>query len=164
MASLYELTGAYKHLEVSMLCNPDDEELQAEFDKISDDLEIKAENYGKIIKNLEADEKALAEEEARLAKRRNGIRRNIESMKANLFASMKETGKTKFKTELFSFGIQKNGGLKPLIMNVDVSELPKELQKVTVEPDNMAIRNYIAETGDISYAELGEASESLRIR
>lgn len=164
MASLYELTGQYKYLEVAMLCNPDDDELAEEFAKISDDIETKAENYGKIIRNLETEEKAIAEEEQRLASRRKGIHNSIDRMKANLTESMKETGKLKFKTDLFSFNIANNGGKLPLVVDVTVDELPEDLVKVTRDVDKDALRTYIEETGDLSYGHFGDRGESLRIR
>ena len=164
MASLYELTGQYKSLEMAIALNPDDEDLQKELSLIDDSLESKAENYGKLIRNMEADLDGLAKEIERLTLRRNGIKNTNDRMKANLMASMVETGKTKFKTDLFSFGVAKNGGKLPVVIDVETEKLPTEFQKVTVEADKDAIRRYIEETGDLTYAHFADRGSHLSIR
>ena len=53
----------------------------------------------------------------------------------------------------------------PVIVDVkDTSELPDDLVKITETPDLDAIRKYIEETGDLTYAHFGERGESLRIK
>lgn len=162
--NIYELTDKYKVLEMAVRINPDNEELKVEYEKITDDVETKAENYAKIIKNLEAEQKALMDESKRLSDRAGVIKNNIKSLKDNLMWSMEQTNKTKFKTDLFAFSISKNGGLAPLEVSVGVDELPEELRKVTVEPDTTAIRKYIEETGDLSYGFFKDKGHHLTIR
>lgn len=162
--NIYDLTGQYKILENACLLNADDEELKAEFDRIKDDIKTKADGYAKVIANLEGTIKVIDGEEKRLADRKKSIKNNIKSLKDNLFWSMRETGEEKFKTDLFSFSIAKNGGKQPLVLDVGVAELPEELQKVEVSADNDAIRKYIEETGDLSYAHFEERGEHLSIR
>lgn len=164
MANLYQLTGMYEILQNAVELNPTDEELQAEFDKINDDIETKADNYARIIRNLEIEIDGIEAESVRLAERKASRMNTIKRMKENLMESMKQTGKTKFKTDLFSFGVQKNGGKEPLVLDVKVEDLPDELVKVKREADNEAIRAYIEETGDLTYAHTEERKESLRIR
>ena len=162
--TIYELTGQYKLLETACLLNPDDDALQAEFEKITDDIKVKADNYAKLIKNLEAEAEGYANEAKRLADREKVIKNNVKALKANLLWSMKETGEEKFKTDLFAFSVAKNGGKQPLELDVDVKDLPEELQKVTVEADNDKIRKYIEDTGDLSYAHFKDRGEHLSIR
>lgn len=162
--NLYELTGAYKALETAIALNPDIEEFKAELDKISDDIETKADGYAKLIRNLESDILAIDSELSRLQGIKQGKANAIDRLKSNLMESMKQTGKTKFKTELFSFGVAGNGGLQPLVLTVKPEELPEEFQKVTIEADNKALRKYINETGDFSYAVLEERGEHLNIK
>lgn len=162
--TIYEITGQYKLLENAMALNPDDESLQAEFDKIEDAIEVKADNYAKVIRNLQADVEAIKTEEKRLYDRRKVIENNIKSCKNNLMWSMKQTGKEKFKTELFSFSVAKNGGKAPLVVDVPPAELPAELQSVTIDADKDALRKYIEETGDLSYGHFEDKGEHLNIR
>ena len=132
--------------------------------RINDEIEIKADNYAKIIRNLEGSVAAIKAEQDRLAKKKASIEAGIKRLKNNLQESMIATGKRTFKTDLFSFNIQKNGGAAPIILDVDVSFLPDKLVRITEEPDMKAITEYIKETGDLSYAHFGERGESLRIK
>ena len=67
----------------------------------------------------------------------NAITNNSARLKQHLYDSMKATGKTTFKTDLFSFNIQKNGGLQPMEIVPDV-EIPDEYCRR--ETDNNKIR------------------------
>ena len=162
--NIYELTGQYKLLENAVMLNPEDMSLQEELEKITDGIEIKAENYAKLIKNVEADIRVIRDEEIRLASRRAAKENFIKSLKTNLMWGMKETGKEKIKSELFSIAVSKNGGKVPITIDVEPEELPEEFQKITVEADKDALRDYIQETGDLSYAHLEERGEHLSIR
>ena len=165
MTSLYQLTGQYLELE-TMLDNPEVEQdvLADMIATLDDEIEIKAENYAKIIRNFEGCLVAIKAETDRLAKTKASLEAGIQRLKDNLQFCMRATGKTKFKTDLFSFNIQKNGGVDPVVLDVDTDQLPDDLVKVTVEPDKKAIADYIRETGDLSYAHFGERGESLRIK
>lgn len=160
--NLYELTAVYQRLQNQIEQGEDVEGILA---VIGDELEAKADGYARVIRNMEAQASAFKEEEKRIAENRKRLENGIERLKQNLFESMKATGKEKFKTELFSFSIQKNGGKIPVIVDVkDTSELPDELVKIIETPDLDAIRKYIEETGDLTYAHFGERGESLRIK
>ena len=164
LMNIYELTGQYKLLENACLLNEDDRALEFELAKIDGALEDKAENYAKLIKNLEAEKVGYETEAKRLSDRAKAIDRNIKSLKANLLWAMKETGKDKIRGKLFTVGVAKNGGKQPLTLDVPVIDLPEEMQKVTIEADNDAIRKYIEETGDLSYAHFEDRGEHLSIR
>lgn len=165
MSSLYELQGEYLQL-LEMLEDPeiDNQIVLDTLEGIDFELEIKAENYAKIIKELEGNIETIKIEQARLAKKKSTMEANIARLKNNLQDAMVKTGKTKFKTDLFSFNIQKNGGKAPVILDVkDTSELPDELVRIKEEPDIEAIRKLI-DAGDCKYAHYGERGESLRIK
>ena len=164
MANIWDLTAQYKHLQTALECDPDDEELTALLAEVKDDIKAKADGYAKIIKNFEAEVDGLDAEIDRLTKRRNSRKNSIKRLKENLMYSMKETGETKFKTDLFSFGVQKVGGKEPLELTVSPEELPDELRRVEYKPNNDAIREYIISTGDLSYGVIKERGETIRIR
>jgi hypothetical protein len=113
---------------------------------------------------MEAEAKALKDEEKRLADKRKLCENAVDRLKQNLFDSMKATGKKKFKTDLFTFSIQKNGGADPVIVDVETDDLPDDLVQIVEKPDLKAIAAYIKETGDLTYAHFGERGESLRIK
>lgn len=160
--NLYELTAVYKRLQDQIEAGEDVEGILA---VIGDELEAKADGYARVIRNMEAQAAMFKEEEKRIAEKRKRLEAGADKLKQNLFESMKATGKEKFKTDLFSFSIQKNGGALPVILDVkDTSELPDDLVQITEKPDLKAIAAYIEETGDLTYAHFGERGESLRIK
>ena len=163
--NLYDLTLEYTDLQ-NMLEDPneDPEEIAGKLAAISDQLEVKADNYAKVIRNLEAQVPGIKSEVDRLASRKTAIENGIKRLKENLQQAMITTEKTKFKTDLFTFAIQKNGGAQPVVVDVEVDALPDELCKITRNPDKEAITKYINETGDLTYAHFGDRGESLRIR
>lgn len=107
--TIYELTNDY--LELLMLAESEDLDPEAVADTlegIAGEIEDKAENYAKVMKQMQADADGIKAEEERLHSRRASIENNIKRMKEALQNAMEATGKEKFKTELFSFGIQSN--------------------------------------------------------
>ena len=133
MSSLYELQGVWLHL-YDLMDDPDvpEDTVLGTIESVDAEIEVKADAYAKIMKNLQADADALKGEIDRLTARKRTIDNNIKRMKDNLQEAMIATGKTKFKTDLFSFGIQKNGGKIPVIMAVDdTNALPDDLVKST---------------------------------
>ena len=107
---------------------------------------------------------ALKEEEERLYARRKRLEDRQKWLKDNLEANMREIGKTKFKTALFSFNIQKNGGLQPLIIDGAIEDIPgRFLIPQDPVPNNEAIRSLLAEK-QVDWAHREPRGESLRIR
>jgi phosphotransferase system IIB component len=159
--NLYELTAVYQRLQNQI---ENGEDVDGILEVIGDELETKADGYARVIRNMEAQMSAFEAEEKRIEENRKRLKAGIERLKQNLFDSMKATGKEKFKTELFSYSIQKNGGALPVIVDVPTEKLPDDLVQITEKPDLKAIAKYIEETGDLSYAHFGERGESLRIK
>lgn len=109
MATLFDLTG--KWLELYDMADDPDMDADMWFDTIEGldgEIEDKADGYAKVITQLNADATAIKAEEDRLYRRRTTIENRIKNMKSRLQGMMEITGKKKIKTELFSFGIQKN--------------------------------------------------------
>jgi hypothetical protein len=159
--NLYDLTAVYQRVQNEI---ENGEDLEGILAVIGDELEAKADGYARVIRNMEAQASAFKEEEKRIAEKRKRLETGVERLKQNLFDSMKATGKEKFKTDLFSFSIQKNGGALPVVVDVPTEKLPDDLVQITEKPDLKAIAKYIEETGDLTYAHFGERGESLRIK
>lgn len=164
MKTLYEMKAQYKMLLDTLRSSPDDEAVIAALAEISDEIEDKAEGYAMVRAELKAFADKLKAEEKRMSDLRRSAENNIKRLENNLMEAMKETGKEKFTTNLFSFSIANNGGKQPLVVDVNVMELPEELQEWDVKPNNEAIRKYIEETGDLTYAHLEERGQHLSIR
>ena len=162
----FELADAFLRLQ-QMLEDPevDSEAITDTMEAIEGEFEWKADGYAKVIRNMQGSLLAVDAEIERLQNKKNLLNTSIKRLKDTLQQVMILTGKTKFKTDLFSFSIQKNGGKAPLILDVkDTSELPDELVRIKEEPDVDAIRKLIEKDGSCKYAHLGERGESLRIK
>ena len=109
MDTLYELTSEYLQL-LDMLEDPDMDEqtILDTLEGVGGELEEKADGYARVMRQMDADAKAIKTEEERLYNRRKSLENRSAWLKNRLQNVMEITGKTKFKTELFSFGIQKN--------------------------------------------------------
>ncbi|AIM25773.1 putative phage protein [Melissococcus plutonius] len=156
MATLYELTDKFKQVEELLAEDEYNPTIVDTLESLDLALADKAEGYARIIKNQEADSKELADEIKRLQQRKQAIDSSITRLKQSLQYSMQKTGKTKFKTPLFSFGVQKN---TPKVEITDESLIPVEFIKTKTEIDKKAIK----EAGDVPGTEIVQ-TESLRIR
>lgn len=161
MATLYELTGQYRELLELAESEELDKQLIADtLEGLDGEIEIKADGYAKVIRELEGKADLLKNEIERLSKRKSAIENNIKSMKEALQNAMFITGKTKFKTDLFNFNIQKN----PPRLVIDKPEEVPEEYLIPQEPkiNSKAIKDMLKEK-ELPFAHL-EQSESLRIR
>ena len=165
MASLYDLRSEYTTL-MAMMGDPevDDDVLRDTMEAVGGELEIKAENYAIILRNLDADVAAIDEEIKRLQQRKAGYKHNIDRMKAALQEAMVQTGKLKFKTTLFSFNIQKNP--PGVVMDTDDwSKVPEDfLTYKSPEINKAALKKALQAGEDLEGICHLAQSESLRIR
>lgn len=165
MASMYELTADWAAV-LAMAQDPDiDPQAIADtLEAIGGEIEDKAENTAIVMKELEAEAAKLKAEEQRLKDRRTKVENNIKDIKQRLFDAMKMTGKEKFKTELFSFSIAKNGGKIPVIVDVETADLPDDLVTIIEKPNLDAIAAYLEKHPESKYGHFGERGEHLNIK
>jgi len=162
MSTLYELTNDYKMLlELIIEGEYEEESLADTLEGIEGEIEIKAEGYAKIIKELEADINKFKEEENRLKGRRQSLENSVKKLKENLKNAMEMTENQRIKTDLFSFTIAKNGGKLPLKFTGDA---PDNYKKIEYVVDEVKIREELENGNKLEFAELGERGTHLRIR
>lgn len=165
MANIYEIASDWFRVQ-EMMEDPeiDPQTLADTFEAIDGELEIKAENYAKVMKNLEGDIAAIKAEIDRLTSKKKTIENNIKNMKATLQNVMEVTGKTKFKTELFSFGIQKNAP-SVVIDEQYIENIPERFLKYSDPAINKtAIKEAIQNGENLEGLAHLESKNSLRIR
>lgn len=158
---LYEITGEI--LELLTMAEDlelDQKMIQDTMEGLDFEFEEKAEAYAKIIKTMEMDITGLDTEIQRMTKKKATIKNNIDRLKKSLENAMIATGKRKFKTPLFGFGIQKN---PPSLNVLDETKIPAEFW-IEQQPklDKKAVLAYVKEN-KVDWAELSQ-TESLRIR
>ncbi len=162
---LYEITEQYmKLLELAEDPETDPEIIADTMEAIEGDFEDKATGYAKVITQLKAEAEAVKKEADRLAARKKALEANANRIRDNLQAAMVAVGKPKFKTDLFSFNIQKN----PPSVVMDTEDLFAIPQEYIVIPDpeiNKAAIKEALKSGIVleGVAHL-EQGETLRIR
>lgn len=158
--NLYELTDSY--LKVLELIEAGEENLDDTLESINDTIEVKAENYAKIIRNLEGNVNMLKAEIERLNSRKKSIEGNVDRLKENLKQSMILTGKEKIKTGLFNITVANN----PVALNVfDESKIPENFftYETIKKMDKSAIKDLLKAGQVIEGAELTQG-KGLRIK
>lgn len=162
MQTIYELTADYMAvLEMASDPDTDPQAIADTLEGIGEEIEIKAENTAKVLKELEGEAAKLKAETERLDARRKNIENNIKSIKSRIYDAMKLTGKEKFKTTLFSFSIGKN----PVKLIIDDEKKIPKKYFVPQPPklDAAKLKEDLKAGAVRRYAHL-EQGESLRIK
>ena len=156
--NLYELSLSFQEVQNMDL---DPEVMKDTLDSIGGTFENKAENMAKLVRNLESDVSAYKEEEDRLKTKRQATENKVKWLKTYLEDNMKLTGKTKFKSGMFNFSIQKN----PASVNItDERIIPEEfLIKQPPKVDKNSLKEILKRGIEVPGAELKQ-TEGLRIR
>ena len=161
MAKLYELTDNYLKVLAMAEDGEDGEDVYIDtLESIEFEIEEKAENIAKIMAELQGSVDMLKKEEERLSAKRKVIENNSKRLKQYLEEQMLLTGKVKFKTELFSFGIQKNA---PSLDVVTEDNIPEEFYVVERRLNKTDLLKAIKAGLEIDGVSTKQ-TESLRIR
>ncbi len=165
MSSIYELTDQWKEVEGMLYDGETDEQIILDtLESINGEIEQKADNYAKLIKNMLSDAEILGAEEDRIKRRRLSIENRAKRLKETLQANLEYIGKTKFKTALFSFSVSKNGGKQPLEITDNLDDIPGKFlipQPPVVDKDK--VRELLKEK-EVEWARLEPYVKHLNIR
>lgn len=162
--TLFDITG--KLLDLYEICDDPDVDSQAwkdTFEAVEGEFEDKADRYAALIAKLKNDGKAIKQMETRLYERRKAIENSIDRITKGLEQAMIATGKTKFKTLYWSYGIQKNPA--SVVIDADIKDIPEMYLKYS-EPtiDKQAIKDDLKNGEDLHGIAHLEQTEGLRIR
>jgi len=159
--TLYELTEEARELQ-DMIEEYPLETFSDTIESLQLMIEDKADSYAAVNQNITNEISALKAEEERLRARRNALERNQLRLMKAIREAMNALGKTKIKTEKFTFSVSKNGGLQPI--KVDAEKLPDKFKKVIMEPDSDRIREAIKAGETIPGVEVLPRGEHLTIK
>lgn len=156
---LYELTSNYaavldKAEEVGL------EVLKDTLESIEEEIEDKAENIAKMVKNLEAEAKAIKEEEERLAARRKSVENKKDHLKIYLQDQLEVAGLSKIKRPTLTVSIQNN---PPSVKVIDEKLLNAYMVPVEPKLDKKTLLADLKEGKQVAGAEIYQ-SRGLRIR
>ena len=163
--TLYEITEDYQHvLAIAEDPDIDPEVLQDTLEALSGALEVKADGYARVIRQLEADSDALSAEIARLTARKRTADNSIGRMKEALKSAFLATGTAKIKTDLFTITIQRNPA--SVVMDEQyIENIPAEYL-IEQEPklNRQKIKEDLKAGKDLQGIAHLEQTEGLRIR
>jgi methionyl-tRNA formyltransferase len=143
--SLYDLSSHY----LSALDTLTDPEMDLPAEVINDTLEAlageiedKAVNVAKFLRNMEATAQAIKEAEATMAKRRKTLENRVNWMKAYLKENMEQTGITKIECPYFKLSLQANPSAVTIL---DEAAIPAEFKEPVIswKIDKTAIKEAI---------------------
>ena len=160
--TLYKLTAQFQNL-LEMASDPevDWDIFEDTLEALEGDIEAKADGYAKVIEQLDSEKAAIDYEIKRLTAQKTVRQNSIDRMKAALKTSMEVTGKTKFKTDLFSFGIRKNPAS---VVITDEEKVSKDfLVPQPPKIDKKAIKEALNDGAEFDWAHL-EQGTSLSIK
>lgn len=162
MSSLYNLTNDYLALQEMAQNAETAEDMQALDDTISsiaDAIEVKGENYAKLIKCLDADNEGIKKEISRLQKAKKANENLVNRLKANMDESLKAVGSDKLKCGTFTFSYRKTKSVEIL----DLNALPSDYKAIEYKPDKNAIKKAINDGEAVAGAALVEKN-TLQLR
>ena len=121
---LYDLTHNYQNL-LELMDNEDipQDEITAALNGLEGEFNLKAENIAKLLRSMEADTKAIKDEEKRLSNRRKALENRCTNLKTYLSDSMRAIGKDKIKGDIFTISFRNNA---PSLNITDASILDKK--------------------------------------
>lgn len=162
--TLYELTNDWLQLMTMLEEGADEDVINDTLEGLDYEIEQKADGYARVIRNMEADIAGLKTEIDRMTNRKKVLENNITRLKVNLQNSMEITGKTKFKTDLFSFNVQANPAA--VIMDEQYLENIPEEYLIPQEPkiDKKKLAADLKAGVDLEGIAHLEQSRSLRIK
>ncbi|MBE0436470.1 MAG: siphovirus Gp157 family protein [Methylomicrobium sp.] len=117
------------------------------------ELQDKAVNVAKFLRNMEATAEAIKNAEAEMARRRKALESRVKWLKDYLKGSMEYTGITKIECPYFKLAIQKN---PPAVAILNEDAIPSEFkeQVITWKIDKTAIKEAIKAGQKVPGAEL----------
>lgn len=160
--NLYELEGNLWHVvELANSSKPEDQQLFADtIESLQDSIADKAIGYGKVIKQLVADKKQLAEKISHDQDRKRILSNNISRLKLALQHGMETAGKDKIKDIDLSIWIQNN----PVSVAVtDDKLIPGEFTEVEKKLNKTAIKQALNDGEEVPGAKLVQ-TRSIRIK
>lgn len=158
MSSLFELTA--ECLSLYELADEDEQAFVDTLEGLKGEIGQKAANYVDLIDQLDM-EAAACDKKAKLLKARAESRQNaVKRLKNALLTAMQAMGVKEMDAGDYKLKIAKNGGLQPLVID---GEVPESMTKVTIEPDNNKIREYLKDH-EADWAHLAERGVHLTIK
>lgn len=159
--TLFELVDEMQEL-YGMATDPDTdpEALEGSIKSVMGAIEVKSCGYANLIKQLEMEQKQAEMVSQAFADKAKVRKNNVKRLKEALMFAMDKLGMKELPAGAFTFKIAKNGGLQPLKID---GEVPQNMTKMIVEPDNDKIRDFLKDN-KCEWAHLEERGRHIVIK
>jgi len=146
--SLYQLSGNYLQA-LDFLTDPEMdvpmEAINDTLEGLSGELEDKAVNVAKFLRNMEATAKAIKAAEESMAKRRKAFEARVNWLKGYIKDNMEATGISKIECPYFKLSIAKNPAALEVFDEAAIPAEYKSTETVTIEHiDKVAVKAALA--------------------
>lgn len=159
--TLFELVDEMQEL-YDMATDPDTdpEVLEGSIESVLGAIQVKSCAYANLIKQLEMEQNQAEMVSKAFADKARVRKNNVKRLKEALMIAMDKLDMTALPAGAFTFKIAKNGGLQPLKID---GEVPQNMTKVIVEPDNDKIREFLKDN-ECEWAHLEERGRHIVIK
>jgi len=142
---LYEIPEAYRALDVLAESG---EDVSLALAALDGELSRKAEAVIHVLRNLDAETEAYAQEIKRLTDRKRAAEANVERIRSYVRSAMETSNITRIKAGTFSVTL----GEGPEKVEIDDdAALPDEYVRITRAPNRTAILSHYKETGEVLF-------------
>ena len=160
MSTLFELTTDMQALYALATEEDDEQAFLDTLEGLKGMIQDKAASYVDVIQQLDM-EAAKADIMAKQFAQKHDIRKNnVKRMKEALMWAMDQMDVKEMPAGDYTIKVVKNGGVQPLKIT---GEVPDNMTKVTVEPDNAKIREYLKDH-EADWAHLADRGVHLTIK
>ena len=130
-----------------------DQALKDTFEMVMGDFQDKAEAYGWILKELDARADAMKKAKLELEKKQRALTNRAERLKESMRMALERIGSKKLTAGTFTFSTRTSSAV--MIDTQNVFEIPDDLLRYSdPEPDKTAIKNYLKEHPDCTWAHM----------
>lgn len=154
--TLFQIAAEFRHVtDVLLDTQADDQAIADTLEAERWPLEVKAQNYGFVIRNLQANAEAMKEAETHMARRRKAAEARAQYMLDRLKLGMEIAGVSKLECPEFSISIKKNPPAVDIFESglIPIGYMSQPLPPPPA-PDKTAIKKALTDGQDVPGARL----------
>lgn len=164
MNNLFDIVGEFN--ELYQMATSEEEQAEQVFidtlDSLKGELTEKAAGYVAVMNRLDMEMKKAEEIEKRYKAIKESRKNAIQRMKDACLWACDELGVKEIDAGDVKIKVKNNGGQLPLIIDKPES-VPENLTKITIEPDNAKIREYLKDN-ECDFAHIGERGRHIEVK
>lgn len=164
MSNIFDIVGEFN--ELYAYAKSEEEQAEEAFidtlESLKGELVEKAANYVAVMNYLDMEMKSADEIVKQYTAIKKARKKAIQRMKDACMWACDNLGVTEIDAGVKTIKVVNNGGELPLIID-DPDKVPQNLCKVTIEPDNSLIREYLKDH-ECDFAHMGERGRHIEVK